>query len=179
MHHAEGVPRQFREDVIRVFKTSGSSIPQVAKDYGISPSRLKRWLTIDDRNSVNPSPAARAANESDALRESNIGSSCWSRRTRSRISGHPDHVFLKLLGYLPATVDILLARTLVQADLEVPRLFNRPLVPRRSGQRNQFVVMSKDMVASVQNSRWSTVGACEKLMVIAVPSTWRSILSAP
>lgn len=57
--------------MIRVFKTSDSSIAQVAKDFGISPSCLKRWLTIDDRNSANPSPAAQVANESDALREAN------------------------------------------------------------------------------------------------------------
>ena len=64
-------PKEFREDVIRAFKDSNSSIAQVAKDFGISPSCLKRWLTIDDRKSVNPSPAAQAANDSDALREAN------------------------------------------------------------------------------------------------------------
>ena len=62
-------PQEFRDDVIRVYRDSDSSIAQVAKDFGISPSCLKRWLTIDDRKSANPSPAGRAANESDALRE--------------------------------------------------------------------------------------------------------------
>lgn len=64
-------PKEFREDVIRVYRDSGSSIEQVAKDFGISRSCLKRWLTIDDKNSANPSPAARASNESDAVREAN------------------------------------------------------------------------------------------------------------
>ena len=64
-------PKEFREDVIRVYRESDSSMAQVAKDFGISPSCLKRWLTIDDRNSAKPSPAAHAANESDALREAN------------------------------------------------------------------------------------------------------------
>ncbi|MDN4507499.1 transposase [Dietzia maris] len=64
-------PKEFREDVIRVFRDSDSSVAQVAKDFGISPSCLKRWLTIDDKRSGDPSPAARAANESDALREAN------------------------------------------------------------------------------------------------------------
>ena len=64
-------PKEFREDVIRVFRDSDASVAQVAKDFGISPSCLKRWLTIDDKNSADPSPAARAANESDALREAN------------------------------------------------------------------------------------------------------------
>ncbi len=64
-------PKEFREDVIRVYRDSDSSLAQVAKDFGVSPSCLKRWITIDDRKSANPSPAARAANESDALREAN------------------------------------------------------------------------------------------------------------
>lgn len=64
-------PKEFREDVIRVYRDSGSSVAQVAKDFGVSPSCLKRWITIDDRNAANPSPAGRAANESEALREAN------------------------------------------------------------------------------------------------------------
>jgi transposase len=62
-------PKEFREDVIRVYRDSDASLAQVAKDFGISPSCLKRWITIDDRKSSTSSPAARAANESDALRE--------------------------------------------------------------------------------------------------------------
>ncbi|MCW1250703.1 transposase [Acaricomes phytoseiuli] len=64
-------PKEFREDVLRVYRDSGASVAQVAKDFGVSPSCLKRWLVIDDRGSASPSPAARAANESDALREAN------------------------------------------------------------------------------------------------------------
>ncbi|TIC79032.1 IS3 family transposase [Nocardioides sp. GY 10113] len=64
-------PKEFREDVIRVYRDSDSSVAQVAKDFGISPSCLKRWLAVDDRNSASPSPAGQAANESDALREAN------------------------------------------------------------------------------------------------------------
>ena len=64
-------PKEFREDVIRVYRESDASVAQVAKDFGVSPSCLKRWLAIDDRSAANPSPAGRAANESDALREAN------------------------------------------------------------------------------------------------------------
>src|SRR3954451_11194288 len=64
-------PKEFREDVIRVYRDSDASVAQVARDFGVSPSCLKRWLTIDDRKSASPSSAARAANESDALREAN------------------------------------------------------------------------------------------------------------
>lgn len=64
-------PKEFREDVIRVYRESDASMTQVAKDFGISPSCLKRWLAIDDRKSADPSPAGRAANEAEALREAN------------------------------------------------------------------------------------------------------------
>ena len=70
MHRAQTVPQEFREDVIRVYRDSDASMAQVAKDFGVSPSCLKRWLTIDDRNSAGPSLAGRAS-ESEALREAN------------------------------------------------------------------------------------------------------------
>ncbi|KQW48542.1 hypothetical protein ASC77_07270 [Nocardioides sp. Root1257] len=62
-------PKEFREDVIRVDRDSDASMAQVAKDFKISASCLKRWLIIDDRKSASPSPAGRAASESDELRE--------------------------------------------------------------------------------------------------------------
>lgn len=64
-------PKEIREDVIRVYRDSDASLAQIAKDFGISPSCLKRWITIDDRNSATPPPAGRAASESEALREAN------------------------------------------------------------------------------------------------------------
>ena len=44
---------------------------RVAKDFGISPSCLKRWLTIDERNSSQSWSSTRSGNDSDALREVN------------------------------------------------------------------------------------------------------------
>ena len=64
-------PNEFREDVIRVFKESDASVAQVAKDFGISPSCLKRWLTIDERRTTRASVPAKGAGESEALREAN------------------------------------------------------------------------------------------------------------
>jgi len=64
-------PKEFREDVIRVFKDSDSSVAQVAKDFDISPSSLKRWLSIDESGSSRPSGHTSPATESDALREAN------------------------------------------------------------------------------------------------------------
>ena len=62
-------PKEFREDVIRVYRDSDSSVAQVAKDFGVSPSCLKRWLTIDERRSSATSGSARQVSEADALRE--------------------------------------------------------------------------------------------------------------
>lgn len=64
-------PKEFREDVIRVYKDSDASVAQVAKDFGISPSCLKRWLTIDERNSPQSSTSTTSGTASDALREAN------------------------------------------------------------------------------------------------------------
>src|SRR5215471_1838235 len=41
-------PKEFREDVIRVARTSDSTVAQIAKDFGISESCLHRWLAQDD-----------------------------------------------------------------------------------------------------------------------------------
>ena len=51
MHHGQRVSYEFRENVIRVYRDSGSSVAHVAKDFGISPPCPKRWLAVDDRNS--------------------------------------------------------------------------------------------------------------------------------
>lgn len=64
-------PKEFREDVIRVARDSDASMAQVAKDFGISPSCLKRWLAIDDRNSSRSTSSPVTGAGSEALREAN------------------------------------------------------------------------------------------------------------
>ena len=64
-------PYEFRQDVIRVYRDSDASIAQVAKDFGVSPSCLKRWLVIDERGSGGSSSNAGSAGQSDELREAN------------------------------------------------------------------------------------------------------------
>jgi len=68
---AKVFPNEFRQDVIRVYRDSDASMAQVAKDFGISPSCLKRWLAIDERNESRRSRASRTGVESDQLREAN------------------------------------------------------------------------------------------------------------
>ena len=41
-------PKEFREDVIRVARSSDAPAAQIAKDFGISESCLHRWLALDD-----------------------------------------------------------------------------------------------------------------------------------
>ena len=64
-------PKEFREDVIRVYRDSDASMAQVAKDFGISASCLKRWLTIDERRSSRSTGSASSGGEGEALREAN------------------------------------------------------------------------------------------------------------
>jgi transposase-like protein len=71
-------PKEFREDVIRVYKDSDASVAQVAKDFGIWPSCLKRWLTIDERKSS----SSTTSNDSSAIQMRSVkrtsGSTCSS-----------------------------------------------------------------------------------------------------
>lgn len=43
----KSIPKEFREDVIRSFRDSESSIAQVAKDFGVSEFYWQRWLAQD------------------------------------------------------------------------------------------------------------------------------------
>ena len=64
----KGFCKEFREEEFRVFCHSDASMAQVAKDFGISASCLKRWLVIDERKS---SPRASFDGQSTELREAN------------------------------------------------------------------------------------------------------------
>lgn len=62
-------PKEFREDVIRVYRTSDSSMAQVAKDFGVSASCLKRWLSVDERRAASTSSGSPPGGEAEELRE--------------------------------------------------------------------------------------------------------------
>lgn len=51
--HAEGFPKEFRADVVRVAqqRDSGVTIGQVAADLGVSTSCLQRWLNEENKKS--------------------------------------------------------------------------------------------------------------------------------
>jgi transposase-like protein len=65
-------PKEFREDVIRVYRDSDASLAQVARDFGVSPSCLKRWVTIDDRSTAGVASSGPVrGGEAEALRDAN------------------------------------------------------------------------------------------------------------
>ena len=41
-------PKEFRDDVVAVARKGGASIAEVAKDFGISESCLRNWLSKAD-----------------------------------------------------------------------------------------------------------------------------------
>ncbi|MFD1102725.1 transposase [Schaalia naturae] len=58
-------PKEFREDVIRVARTSEAPLRQVAKDFGIAESCLRRWV---HKAELAEDPQAPAVSESGELR---------------------------------------------------------------------------------------------------------------
>jgi len=82
-------PKEFREDVIRVARTSDSSVAQIAKDFGISESCLHRWLAMDDVEQGNRPGVT--ASESAELRE---------LRRRNKLLEQENEVLRRAAAYL-------------------------------------------------------------------------------
>jgi transposase len=88
-------PKEFREDVVRVFKESDSTIAQVAKDFGVSASCLQRWLAHDEEASTTGGSsmtgrAERSTPEPAELREA---------RKRIRLLEQENEVLRKAAAY--------------------------------------------------------------------------------
>ena len=65
-------PREFREDVVRVARSSDASVAQVAKDFGVSESCLHRWLKLADvDDGVRPGVTSQESAELRELRRRN------------------------------------------------------------------------------------------------------------
>src|SRR6476646_3799760 len=82
-------PKEFREDVVRVARSSDASVAQVAKDFGISESCLHRWLATDDVEQGNR--AGVTASESAELRE---------LRRRNKLLEQENEVLRRAAAYL-------------------------------------------------------------------------------
>ncbi|WP_433018181.1 IS3 family transposase [Kribbella sp. CA-294648] len=63
----KALPEEFRRDVVALARKGEAPVSQIAKDFGISPSCLRRWLKLADIEDGNRSGASQ--NESDELRE--------------------------------------------------------------------------------------------------------------
>ena len=85
----QAFPRQFREDVIRVFRSSESSLAQVAKDLGISESCLQQWLAAAEVE--HDTLAGVTATESAEVRE---------LKRRNRLLDHENEVLRRAAAYL-------------------------------------------------------------------------------
>jgi transposase len=82
-------PKEFREDVVRVARSSDVSVAQVAKDFGISESCLHRWLSLDDIEGGNRPGVS--ASESAELRE---------LRKRNKLLEQENEVLRRAAAYL-------------------------------------------------------------------------------
>ena len=76
-------PREFRDDVVRVARDRepGVTVEQIAKDFGVHPMTLWKWMRRADVDEGTKPGLSRQ--ESGELRKHDGGSGCWSRRTSS------------------------------------------------------------------------------------------------
>ncbi len=82
-------PKEFRDDVVAVARRGEAPIPQIAKDFGISESCLRNWLTkADVEDGKRPGVSE---TESAELRE---------LRRRNRLLEMENEVLRKAAAYL-------------------------------------------------------------------------------
>ncbi|TCJ90723.1 transposase [Dermacoccus sp. SAI-028] len=84
-------PKEFRQNVIEVARSreAGTTLKEIAKDFGISESCLTNWIAIADRQDGNK-PAA-AVSDSGELREA---------RRRIRLLEQENEVLRRAAAYL-------------------------------------------------------------------------------
>jgi len=91
-------PKEFREDVVRVFKESGSTIAQVAKDFGVSASCLQRWLAQDEEAS-GASGAGGASGNSGSGRPTAEPAELREAKKRIRLLEQENEILRKAAAY--------------------------------------------------------------------------------
>ena len=82
-------PKEFRDDVVAVARKGDASIPEVARDFGISESCLRNWLSkadVDDGRRPGLS-----SNDSAELRE---------LKRRNRLLEQENEVLRRAAAYL-------------------------------------------------------------------------------
>lgn len=62
---------EFRQDVIDVARKGEAPMAQIAKDFGLSVTTLKRWIAIAARKETGVAPATAASAEMRELKKRN------------------------------------------------------------------------------------------------------------
>ena len=62
---------EFRQDVIDVARKGEAPLAQIAKDFGLSVTTLKRWIAIAERKESGAGPAAAESAEMRELKKRN------------------------------------------------------------------------------------------------------------
>ena len=62
---------EFRQDVIDVARNGEAPLSQIAKDFGLSVTTLKRWIAIADRKDAGTGPAPAESAEMRDLKKRN------------------------------------------------------------------------------------------------------------
>lgn len=82
-------PKEFREDVLRVVnnREPGVSLPQIAKDFGISEATISKW--VRNQNQV-----------SNMVNNSNYSNEVNELRTRNRSLEQENEILRRAAAYL-------------------------------------------------------------------------------
>ncbi len=62
---------EFRQDVIDIARKGEAPLARIAKDFGISPTTLKRWIQMAERGEPGSGPAPVESAEMRELRKRN------------------------------------------------------------------------------------------------------------
>lgn len=69
--HAHGLWAEFRQDVIDVARKGEAPLAQIANDFGLSVTTLKRWIAIAEHKDSGAGPAAAKSAEMRELKKRN------------------------------------------------------------------------------------------------------------
>src|SRR6478609_4949049 len=86
---------EFRQDVIDVARKGEAPLAQIAKDFGLSVTTLKRWIAIAERKESGTAPGTAAA-ESAEMRE---------LKKRNRLLEQENEILRRAAAYLARDIN--------------------------------------------------------------------------
>ena len=84
---------EFRQDVIDVARKGEAPLTQIAKDFGLSVTTLKRWMAIADRKDAGAGPAVAESAEMRDLKK------------RSRLLEQENEILRRAADYLARDIN--------------------------------------------------------------------------